>query len=426
MKDYHLHDTSPSAKPTADHQARWLFPLVQLVEQSRQSVHLLFDQLNQQMLELLLEASAETVAGPKTPGKTKGAIRWHGRQRGVVTLPDRRLRLSKPRLRHATDGEVEVPAYAALQNQSDLSAHLLNVLLRGVSTRQYQGVLPAMAETVGVSRSALSRRLIEASEQALAELVARRFDDVDLLVIYLDGIILGGHHLLVAVGVDRLGNKHVLGLKEGASENAVVAQGLLEDLVERGVDPKKRYLFILDGSKAPRRAVTALFGACQPVQRCRRHKERNVVGYLPEALHDQAKRQLRAAWALPAKEGIAQLEALARSWDKSHPGAAASVREGLQECFTINRLGVPASLCRALASTNAIESTFSGARSRVRRVTRWRGGAMALRWAAAALLKTERHYRKIMGYRCLHRLEHALRQKEDPVNVTTRLVRKAP
>jgi putative transposase len=294
MKEYHLHDTAPSTKPTAQ-QARWLFPLVQLVEQSRQAVHLVFDQLNQQLLELLLEASAESVAGAKTPGKVKGPVRWHGRQKGVVTLPDRRLRLTKPRLRHVTDGEVEVPAYAALQNQSDLRAHLLNVLLCGVSTRQYQGVLPAMAETVGVSRSALSRRLIEASEQALAELVARRFDDLDLLVIYLDGIILGGHHLLVAVGVDRLGNKHVLGLKEGGSENAVVAQGLLEDLVERGVDPKRRYLFVIDGSKALRRAVTAVFGARQPVQRCRRHKERNVVGYLPEALHATAKQQLRAA-----------------------------------------------------------------------------------------------------------------------------------
>ena len=155
MKDYHLHDTAPSAQPRTDHQARWLFPLVQLVEQSRQAVHLVFDQLNQQLLELLLDASAESVAGPRTPGKAKGPVRWHGRQKGVVTLPDRRLRLNKPRLRHVTDGEVEVPAYAALQNQSDLSAHLLNVLLCGVSTRQYQGVLPAMAETVGVSRSAL-------------------------------------------------------------------------------------------------------------------------------------------------------------------------------------------------------------------------------------------------------------------------------
>jgi putative transposase len=422
MKDYHLHPTAPSVSTAA---APWLFPLVQLVEQSRQAVQATFDQLNQRLLELLLEGSAEAVAGPKTPGKAKGAVRWHGRQPGVVTLPDRRLRLSKPRLRHVADGEVEVPAYAALQNQADLGAHLLNVLLRGVSTRQYRDVLPAMVETVGVSRSALSRRLIEASEQALAELVGRRFDHLDLLVIYLDGIVLGGHHLLAAVGVDRLGNKHVLGLKEGASENGVVAQGLLEDLIERGVDPNKAYLFVIDGSKALRRAVTAVFGAHQPVQRCRRHKERNVLGYLPEAMHEAARQQLRAAWALPAKEGMAALEALARSWEKSYPGAAASVREGLAECFTINRLGVPAALCRSLASTNAIESTFSGARSRVRRVTRWRGGAMTLRWAAAALLKTEKHYRKVMGYRCLSHLENALRQKDTPTKVTPRPVRKA-
>jgi putative transposase len=152
MKEYHVPDPAPSASGSPHASAAWLFPLVQLVEQSRQAVHSTFDQLNQQLLELLLEASAETLAGPKTPGKAKGPVRWHGRQKGVVTLPDRRLRLTKPRLRHAIDGEIEVPAYTALQQQSDLSAHLLNVLLRGVSTRQYQHVLPAMAETVGVSR----------------------------------------------------------------------------------------------------------------------------------------------------------------------------------------------------------------------------------------------------------------------------------
>ncbi len=183
----------------------------------------------------------------------------------------------------------KVELYEAMRADEKLGPRMLEILLRGVSTRQYGAVLPAMTETAGVSRSAVSREAIEASEEELERMCERRFDDLDLLVIYLDGVRFGEHHVLVAVGVDAEGCKHVLGLAEGASENQVVAKGLLEDLVRRGVKPDRRRLFVIDGSKALRAAIDAVFGRQNPVQRCRRHKIENVMGYLPEELKEQSK-----------------------------------------------------------------------------------------------------------------------------------------
>ena len=189
-----------------------------------------------------------------------------------------------------------------------------------------------MAETVGVSRWSVSREVVEASEEELKRLCERRFEAVSLLVIYLDGVIFGEHHVLVAVGVDEEGKKHALGLAEGASENQAVAKGLLEDVVRRGVK--------LDhGSKALRTAIDAVFGAKHPVQRCRHHKIENVMGYLPEELKDQVKAALRAAFRLRAKEGMARIEKQAEWLEREYPSAAASLREGLAEMFTVNRLG---------------------------------------------------------------------------------------
>src|SRR5438874_12842700 len=196
---------------------------------------------------------------------------------------------------------------------------MLEILLRGVSTRQYRAVLPEMAETVGVSRSSVSREAIEASEEELKRLCERRFEAVNLLVIYLDGVIFGDHHVLVAMGVDEAGKKHVLGLAEGASENQVVAKGLLEDMVRRGVKLHRKYLFVIDGSKALRTAIDAVFGAKHPVQRCRHHKIENVMGYLPEELKEQVKVVLRAAFRLPAKEGVVRIEKRPNVWSESIP-----------------------------------------------------------------------------------------------------------
>ena len=388
-----------------------LLPMVELIEQSKLAVDELIDVLGRAQIEAVLRLSAEGVAGPPHPGKKGGAIGWHGREKGTVCLKERKLRVDRPRLRkkgQGEEGEVPVPAYEAMRANQKLGSRMLEILLRGVSTRQYGAVLPAMAETVGVSRSSGSREAMEASEEELKRLGERRFDEVKLLILYLDGVVFGDHHVLVAVGVDEEGRKHVLGLAQGASENQVAAKGLLEDLVRRGVKPDRKYLFVIDGSKALRAAMDAVFGIGQAVQRCRNHKIENVMGYLPEDLKDQTKALLRAAFRLPAKEGMAKLEKQAEWLQREYPSAAASLREGLAEMFTVNRLGLSANLARCLVTTNIIESPHSGVRLRTRRVCRWRDGQMVLRWAAAALLMTEGNFRRVMGYRDLWMLEAAL------------------
>ncbi len=417
-KPYHI-----VGKENTQELAKWLakngqvlLPMVELIEQSKMAVDDLIDVLGRAQIEAVLRLSAERVAGPPHPGKKGEAVGWHGRERGTVCLKERKLHVERPRLRkkgQGEGGEVPLPAYEAMRQDGELGSRMLEILLRGVSTRQYEAVLPAMAETVGVSRSSVSREAAEASEEQQRQLCERRLEDLELLVIYVDGVRFGDHQVMVAVGVDGEGNKHVLGLAAGATENQVVVRSLLEDLVRRGLKVGRRYLFVIDGSKALRVAIDAVFGSANPVQRCRHHKIENVMGYLPEHLKDQVKAAMRAAFRLPATEGMIRLEKQAEWLDREYPSAAASLREGLAEMFTVNRLGLPLSLARCLVTTNLIESPHSGVKLRTRRVCRWRDGQMVLRWAAAALLMTEKHFRKIMGYRDLWMLKAALGTNED-------------
>ena len=416
-KPYHMvskKDTQGLGQFLARH-GQALLPMVELIEQSKMAVDELIDVLGRAQIEAVLRLSAEGIAGPAHPGKKGGAIGWHGGEQGTVCLKERKLRVKRPRLRRkgqGEGGEVSIPAYEAMPRVEPLGSRMLEILLRGVSTRQYRAVLPKMAETVGVSRSSVSREAVEASEEELRRLCERRLEDLELLILYLDGVIFGEHHVLVAVGVDEKGTKHVLGLAEGASENQAVAKGLLEDVVRRGLKTDRKYLFVIDGSKALRAAIDAVFGAEHPVQRCRQHKIENVMGYLPVDLKDQVKAAMRAAFRLSAREGMARLEKQAEWLEREYPSAAASLREGLAEMFTVNRLGLSPSLSRCLVSTNVIESPHSGVRLRTRKVCRWRDGQMVLRWAAAALLMTEKNFRRIMGYRDLWMLKAALDENQ--------------
>jgi transposase-like protein len=385
-----------------------LLPMLELITQAELAVDELIDLTGRAAIEAVLTLSAQEVAGPKHQGKAGGPLGWHGSQSGVVPLSDRKLRVDKPRLRRKGKGqqkEVEIPAYEAMLGNSRLGGRILEILMKGVSTRHYQEVIPQMAETVGVSKSQVSREFIEASEQELKHLCERRLDETRFLVIYVDGIQFGDCHVIVAVGVDSSGYKHVLGLREGASENHQVARDLLTDLTERGLDPKQRYLFVIDGSKALRKAIDSVFGRRNPVQRCRNHKVENVMSYLPDDLKEQAKSSMKAAFKLETAQGKAKLEKLAQWLEKEHPSAAASLREGLTEMFTINTLELPSSLRRCLGSTNVIESPNSGIRNRTRRVKNWQDAGMVVRWVAASLLDMEKRFRRIMGYQQLWILE---------------------
>ena len=217
--------------------------------------------------------------------------------------------------------------------------------------------------------------------------------------------------MICAVGVDTEGKKHVLGIQEGTSENAATATSLLEDLVGRGVDPEQRYLFVIDGSKALRSAIGKVFGSSSPIQRCRRHKVRNVCQKLPEGLADQVRSVMKAAYRLLWQEGMARLRKQAEWLEGIHQDAATSLREGLEETFTINRLELSSSLRLCLGTTNIIESPHSGVRLRTGRVSRWRDGRMVLRWVASTFLETEKHFRRIQGYRDLWMLKAKLRDE---------------
>lgn len=384
-------------------EGQFLLPMLELVEQAELAIDEVIEVMGRATIEAVLEMSAEGVAGPKQAGRAReeGDTVWHGRQGGQIYLSDRKVRVERPRLRRrdaGEGGEVEIPAYAAMRRPGPLADRMLEILMAGVSTRKYSGVIGEMADTVGVSKSAVSREATQASERVLKELMERRLEEWDLLVIYVDGIQFGAHHVLAAVGVDDDGKKHVLGVRQGASENSEVVRALLEDLVERGLDPERRRLFVIDGSKALRKAIDQVFGHKHPVQRCRNHKIRNVVGHLPKEEHAQAKAAIRAAWKLDAKDGEQKLDQLARWLERDHPSAAASLREGMSEMFTINRLGLPPRLRKCLGTTNLIDSSHSGVRQKTRRVTNWKNGTMALRWAAASFLETEKNYRRIIGY----------------------------
>jgi len=290
-----------------------------------------------------------------------------------------------------------------------LGLRILEILMKGVSTRNYKSILPDMAETVNVSKSQVSREFILASEKQFKQLCERRFDQTDILVIYIDGIQFGDCHVIVALGVDSSGSKHVLGLREGSSENSQVATDLLNDLVERGIKSDRLRLFVIDGSKALRCAINAVYGSKNPVQRCRNHKIRNVLGYLPDDQKDQVKCAMQAAFSLEADKGKQKLKQLAKWFEREYPSAASSLLEGLDEMFTINVLGLPKTLRRCLGSTNLIESPNSGIRSRTRRVKNWQDHGMVVRWVAASLLDMEKRFKRIMGYQQLWILEAKLK-----------------
>jgi len=388
-----------------------LLPMMELIEQSRMAIDELIEVMGRASIDAVLQLSAVQVAGAPQQGKARQAeIVWHGTQPGRVYLKERKLRVNKPRLRKKGRGankEVAVPAYEAMQQDTVTGERMLEILLNGVSTRRYSRVIPEMANTVGVSRSTVSRESIEASEAALQQLLERRFDDVELLIIYIDGMHFGDQCVLAAVGVDIQGRKHVLGLREGATENAEAAKDLLQHLVEHGVDPARRRLFIIDGSKALRAAINAVFGAETPVQRCRNHKLRNVLSRLPREQQAQTGSLMRAAWKLNQKDGMAKFRQIAAWLEHDYPEAASALLEGLEECFTINRLDIPRSLHRCLATSNIVDNPHSGVRDRTRRVCRWRPG-MPARWSAAAFLEIEKSFRKIMGYRDLWALKAIL------------------
>jgi transposase-like protein len=389
--------------------------LGELVEAAKEGLLALSVGVGLGVLSELMEEEVDEVVGPKGMHDRERLAVRHGHEAGEVTLGGRRVAVERPRVRSA-DGEHEVrlATYEHFAARDALSRVVLERMLAGVSTRRYQRTQEPVGEKAeavarSTSKSAVSRTFIERTREALAELMSRRLDDIRLAVLMLDGIELKGRTNIVALGISTDGVKIPLGLWEGSTENATVATALLSDLVERGLDPEQGILFVVDGSKALRKAIRAVFGEQAPVQRCVRHKERNVLEHLPERDRPPVKRRLRGAWASDDHErALAELRALAGELDRSHPGAAASLREGLEETLTLTRLGIRGNLKRTLESTNPCESMIECVRRSSRNVKRWQSGEMCLRWTAAGMLEAERQFRRIIGCRDLAKLVVAI------------------
>jgi putative transposase len=366
----------------------------------------------------LMDSDVTALAGPKGKHNAERVAVRHGTERGSVTLGGRRVPIERPRVRAADgSGELPVPAYELFSSTEVLGRLAMEKMLAGLSSRRYGPVgLEPVGEQVtatarSTSKSAVSRRFVAQTETALAELLSADLSGLDLVALMIDGVHFAETCCVVALGIDLQGNKIPLALVEGATENATLVTELLVGLRERGLDVTRPILACLDGAKALRRAVIDVFD--KPViQRCQLHKVRNVRDKLPQRLRPGVERRMRAAYhADSALAAEALLNALARELDKTHPSAAASLREGLDETLTVLRLGVPPTLARTLRSTNAVESMISICRSKSGNVKRWRDGQMALRWCAAGMVEAGKQFRRVNGHLHLPALRAALERE---------------
>ena len=364
----------------------------------------------------LMEADAAAVCGPRHGrGSGRRGQRW-GRTTGPIGFHGGKVPVTRPRVRARGGEELALPSWEAAVTEDWLGRWAMNLMLIGVTTRRFgravrlpEGDVPAGSGS-GVSKSAASRRFVALSAERLGAWLAEDLSGLDLLAVQIDGIHLAEDLLLVAaVGIDGEGTKHPLGLVEGATENVAVVQALLDDLVQRGLDPAVPRLFIIDGAKALSKAIRRTFGRDTPIQRCQVHKARNIVERLPKHLHASTRRALRQAWELDdAGKAEKLLRNLARTLEREAPGVAGAILEGLDEILTVVRLGLPKELRRSLACTNIIENIMGSVRRVCRNVKRWRDASMALRWTAAAMLEAAKGFRRLKARSQLPQLRAAL------------------
>jgi putative transposase len=376
-----------------------------------------------QVMGSLMEADVAAVCGPRGKHDPERTAVRHGTERGSVTLGGRRTSVQRPRMR-GTGGEVPVPSYELFNSSEILGRMAMTKMLGGLSSRRYRVGLEPVGENVeraasATSKSAVSRRFVAMTETALADLIAAPLGQLDLVALMIDGVHFGEHLCVVALGIGIDGTKHPLGLVEGSTENTTVVTELLADLRERGLDTTCPILVGIDGGKALHAGIMAVFD--HPViQRCQMHKLRNVADKLPDDLARTVTKKMRAAYQAPsAVIAEAQLEAMARELEHTHPGAAGSLREGLAETLTVLRLGVPPTLARTMRSTNCVESMISICRNHSTNVKNWQSGDMALRWCAAGLVEAGKQFRRVNGHMHLPTLRTALERHVAEQGVST-------
>lgn len=367
----------------------------------------------------MLEQDRQQLCGPAHGKGPKGApVRW-GHTEGSMVMGGQRVTVRKPRVRQEGD-EVSLPSWAAFAGDDPLDQRTLEQMVLGVSTRGYERSVEPLPDELGphgASKSAASRRFVATTKQKLDAWLRRDLSQLRILAIMIDGIVVEEHTVLVALGIDDEGAKHPVGLWLGATENAKVCGELLDNLIERGLDAQRAYLFVIDGSKALRKGIRERFGNRALVQRCQQHKRRNVLSHLPKRLHPSIGKAMGDAYRSKSKAvAKKRLLQLAGQLLDDHPDAAASLKEGLDETLTLKDMGLPQSLERMLSTTNAIENLNSTIRRVLRRVKRWRDGAMVKRWVAAGVLEAQRGFRKLRGHKGMPTLAAALSKHAERID----------
>jgi putative transposase len=395
-------------------------PLVDLLVDTKTELLELALRSGLKVFTQMLEDDRAAICGPRYAHEPDRPASRAGHVRSEAVLGGRKVAIQRPRARTA-EGEVPLPTFQAMTKTDPLDRRVVEQMLVGVATRQYARSLEAMdpaMETRGTSKSTVSRRFVARTRQQLEAWQARPLDDLALAVLLLDGVHVGEHCLIVALGITEDGTKHALGLWEGSTENSTVCQSLLANLQSRGLQTDRSLLVILDGSKALRKAVRDTFGEAALVQRCQIHKLRNVLGHLPERQRAWVKAILHRAYRSDdVAPGKRLLQDLARRLEADHPSAAESVREGLEETLTVIGLDLSSALRRSLSTTNAAESLISRTRHVKRNVKRWRTGQMVVRWVAAGVLEAVNGFRRLKGHKEMPKLVAALRARDQQLGL---------
>ena len=399
-----------------------VLPLAEMVGWLRQGVGELIRQAGLQLMELLMEEEVRELVGERNrPQKDRTASRW-GKERGYCVVMGQKVRVNRPRVRTTDDQEVRLGSYEMFHRGEPLTETVWEKLMLGLSTRKYGQAVKQFSEAYGLEKSAISEHFIEASRTKLKEMMERRLDKLKLCALLIDATPFAGQQMVAALGISQDGRKTILGIRQGATENATVVGELLGELANRGLDFREPRLYVLDGGKALHAAVRKYAGESAPIQRCQVHKRRNVLDHLTDEQKPLVAKKLNLAYALEdhAAAKLA-LEQLHRELMDINPSAARSLGEGLEETLTVHRLHVPPQLRKTLASTNVIESAFSIVERVCSNVKRWHPGDQRERWVGSGLLVAEKQFRRVQGHK---QIPNLLRELESLVPSKSEVVKR--
>ena len=379
-----------------------LLPIAEIMTATQWHIEQLAGAAGMKIIQHVIADDARQLAGDQRYARDGKDGQLWGRQAGWVAFAGRKVGVEKPRIRSKQTGrEMKLPNYEHLQQEPRLDQAMMDQIALGLSTRNYEHSIEALCDGYGIKKSSVSRHFIAASRRELEDLLNRKLAELKIGAVFLDGVHRGGQCVIVALGVARDGGKHCLGLWQGATESGAVCESLLKDLIDRGLDPKQRYLFIVDGAKALSSAILKKFPGSQ-LQRCQLHKRRNVKEHLPEIHQGDVERRMKAAYVMSSyKDAKAALHRVMDHLERLNPSAARSLAEGLEETLTLHRLNVPDALRTSLKSTNIIESSLARVDEISGKVKRWRGGDHLQRWTAKALLVAEKKFRKVRGHQSM-------------------------